>query len=428
MKRLLTICTIALAATTASAQRYVIEVANNDGKTERIDTRRTERIDVPAGSGTVVATMADGTTRQWRQLETAGMTFDLLPPRLVDYTQSVENDYVHRFITETVYDPDDYEYSHVLDYADHSLALDEPSPMIIRLERSRLEGGEYVLTSTDWKFSSVRRWEFEDDQVKLWHLAPGDSLYYRIMAADGTTVAQEGMVRATGQVRMIYAPSVNNIRDMGGWPVAGGGHIRYGRLFRGTKWHDKNGDLLSREDSLRLRELGIKCEFDLRDSQESAGGNSAGFYSRLGRDIDYCINGHGMYAYVNAVAVYPQYFRYGWNMIKNHVFQGDPIYVHCSHGCDRMGTWAMVIEGVLGVSENNINLDYELSAFAPKSGLWRYRNMHQYIEDYDFRAAINYIKSLPGETLRDKFEYFLVSKCNIPKEDILRLREMLIER
>lgn len=428
MKRFLVLHILTLFVLAASAQRHVVNVTRSNGEKVRIDTQITEEISIPSGAEDISAKMKNGTVISWEKAGGQAMTFDMLPPRAVHYATSVENEPVHNYITNTVYDPDDYEYSLVLNYADHSKALDEPTPFVIKVNGNPLTAGEFAIISKDETFTTTRRLTPADGVFTMWNATPGDTLYYRVMNADGTAVIQEGTLIASGQVRMIYAPSVNNIRDMGGWPVEGGGHMRYGVLYRGAKLHDATNNYLSKEDSIRLRELNIKCEFDLRGSTEAGGGNTANNYSRLGKDVDYRIVPHGMYAYVSAVASYPQYFRYGWNQIREHVLNGDPTFLHCSHGCDRMGTWAMVIDGLMGVSENNLNLDYELSAFAPRSGLWRYRNMQQTIPDYDFGATIGYIKSLPGETLRDKFEYFVVEKCRIPKADVDAMREVLIVR
>lgn len=428
MKRFLILQILALFLLSANAQRHVINVTKSNGEKVRIDTQITEEISIPSEGENISAKMVNGTVKSWGKADATSMTFDLLPPRVVHYATSVENEPVHNFITNTVYDTEDYEYSLVLNYADHNIALDEPIPFVIKVNGNPLTAGEFAIVSKDETFATTRRLTPTDGAFTLWNATPGDTLFYRVMNAENTAVLQEGTLIASGQVRMIYAPSVNNIRDMGGWPVEGGGHMRYGVLYRGAKLHDATNLYMSREDSIRLRELNIKCEFDLRGSTEAGGGSTDNNYSRLGKDVDYKIVPHGMYAYVNAVASYPQYFRYGWNQIRDYVLNGDPIFLHCSHGCDRMGTWAMVIDGLMGVSENDLNLDYELSAFAPRSGLWRYRNMHQTIPDYDFGATIGYIKSLPGETLRDKFEYFVVEKCRIPKADVDAMREVLIVR
>lgn len=426
MKRLILLCLILTSAACASAQRFVINVSKSNGQKERLDTRRVEEIDIANATDSVTAFTKGGQVKKWPIEDFGFSTFEKLPPHVANSSQTVENDHVHRYITETDYDLTDYEYTNVLNYADHSLALDEPHPIVITMAHLRPTRDEYILLSEDEAFTHVRREEFVNDSLKIWNATPGESIYYRVMSGDSGSIVQEGVISVTGRVRMIYAPSVNNIRDLGGWPVEGGGHIRYGRLYRGAKFHDAKQDYLSTEDSLRLRELNIKCEFDLRGSTEANGANPA--YSRLGDDVAYRIVPHGMYAYVNAVKDYPEYFRFGWNQIKNYIFNGDPIFIHCSHGCDRMGTWAAVLEGVLGVSENNINLDYELSAFAPKSSLWRYRNMHQTVPDYDFRQTMNYLRSLPGETFKDKCEYLLVTLARIPQTDIDRFREIMIER
>ncbi|MDO4210826.1 MAG: tyrosine-protein phosphatase [Bacteroidales bacterium] len=425
MKRYLFFCLLMAVTTLAKAQRYVIHMDQENGKTERLETRRVEALTFDATTDSTSVTLYDGSSTTWSNYDFAHMTFEKLPPFLVHYTQSVETEQVHRFVTEQVYDLDDYEYTDVMNYADHTLPLDNPNPMVIRIEKGHRQGGEYVLVADDATFSNAKRYEMEGDSVRIWNMTPGDSVFYRIVT-ENKDIVQEGILNVTGQVRMIYVPSVGNFRDMGGWPVDGGGHIRYGKLYRGAKLHDKSQDYVTPEDVERLRDLGILCEFDLRGGTEAGNGLTSNYYSRLGRDVDYRINGHGMYSYYNAVATYPEYFRYGWNMIKAHVFNGDPIYVHCSHGCDRMGTWALVIEGLLGVCENDLNLEYELSAFAANASLWRYRNMHLTVPDYDFRNTIGYIKSLPGDTLRDKFEYFFTKKCGIPQSDVNRLRELMI--
>lgn len=428
MKRIITLFLFLFTVCIGHAQRYVVNVKETDGAKQRVDTRRVQKIVVSDTDDGISTTLDDGTTLSWLKEDCSSLEIQKLPPRLVHYVQSIETPQVHRYITETSYDPDDYEYTNVFDYNDPLLPLDRPLPLVIRIERGQRRGNEYVLLSPDASFGAPTRHELTQDSLVIWNLTPGDSLYYRIMEADDITIIQEGIASVTGQVRMIYAPSVGNFRDMGGWPVAGGGRVRYGRLFRGAKCHDANKDYVTSEDSIRLREIGIMCEFDLRGGTEAGGGKTSNYYSRLGRDVDYRIIGHGMYAYYNAVAVYPEYFRYGWNLIKAYIFNGYPIYIHCSQGCDRMGTWALVLEGLLGVSEDDLNHDYELSSFDMMQGRWRYRNIHQKGEDYDFKSTIGHIKSLPGETLRDKFEYFFVNVCGIPSSDVQQMREMLIER
>ena len=57
-------------------------------------------------------------------------------------------------------------------------------------------------------------------------------------------------------------PGVSNFRDIGGWPTQDG-HVRTGILYRGS---DTNR--IQPEGELRLQELGIKTDFDLRSEQQ----------------------------------------------------------------------------------------------------------------------------------------------------------------
>jgi protein-tyrosine phosphatase len=54
-----------------------------------------------------------------------------------------------------------------------------------------------------------------------------------------------------------------NFRDLGGYPVGGGGHTRWGRLFRSDSLHTITAD-----DVPMLRDLGIRSAIDFRSNDE----------------------------------------------------------------------------------------------------------------------------------------------------------------
>ena len=63
-------------------------------------------------------------------------------------------------------------------------------------------------------------------------------------------------------------PGLSNFRDIGGWPIAHSSgnitrHVRKGILFRGS---DTNR--ITPEGEEKLRQLGIKIDFDLRSKQQ----------------------------------------------------------------------------------------------------------------------------------------------------------------
>lgn len=351
---------------------------------------------------------------------------DSIHDRTINFSACLENDAARRFLEEVQYNPEDYEYSLVTNYAPVGKALDNPNPLVIRLDGNRFYGKEWITLYRDKALQDVVKTEqMTCDSFVIWNTIPGDTLYYRVLD-DEEHLVQQGYVTGTGQLRMIHAPSVGNVRDLGGWKVPGG-RIRYGKLFRGAKFHSPGVVNITSEDSLRFRELGIKCEIDLRGTTESDK-NETRRYSELGKDVAYVNYVPGSAAYLTAVEGNVSLFWYSWRQYKSYLLNGVPSYIHCAVGCDRTGTLALVLEGFLGVSENDLNLDYELSSFCASNSFERHRNEHLTHPEYDFRNTMKYIKSLPGDNLQQQFEHFLRVKVGISQNDLDTLKNNLIEK
>lgn len=160
-----------------------------------------------------------------------------------------------------------------------------------------------------------------------------------------------GEVSVAGSVRIIDGVA-SNMRDLGGWE-AEGGHVAYGKLFRGAKL-DR---ISSAGKGIFLDELGISVDLDLRGSvpgERKAGPVIEGVeYARLSVER-YLGRGSGKTEELYQLAI-----RYiiGW------LSQGKAVYIHCTAGADRTGTLAFLIEALLGVSESDLSKDYELTTF-----------------------------------------------------------------
>ena len=61
----------------------------------------------------------------------------------------------------------------------------------------------------------------------------------------------------------IHIPSLPNLRDIGGYATATGGRVRTGQLYRSTELNHLQGD-----DLERFAELGIRAVFDMRTAAE----------------------------------------------------------------------------------------------------------------------------------------------------------------
>ena len=170
---------------------------------------------------------------------------------------------------------------------------------------------------------------------------------------------------AKGGVRMIYTPSVWNVRDLGGWACTGG-RVKYGKIFRGGHF----GSTTDVDKSTLVNWLGIKTDIDLRNNGET-GGITA---SPLGTSVEYFHQSLDFYA--NAVSTSAASARTVavLKKVMSCVATNKPCYFHCMSGADRTGTIAYLLLSLLGVSQSDKDKEYELTAFSDEADGKRFRN------------------------------------------------------
>ena len=249
-------------------------------------------------------------------------------------------------------------------------------------------------------------------QLSVYNLIPQQVYDYQLTVNDSLLL--EGEIHTEGQVRMIYAPSVLNVRDMGGWMTIDNKRIKYGKIFRGGELNGSHtADSIDIE---RLLDLGVKAELDMR-----AWYNESNNISAFGFSSD------STYLYTNDSGQLPEHmtvyrhiinWKKEFNFILNNLKKGYTVYQHCVWGKDRTGYLSILLEGLLGVSYSDIMKDYELTCFAYKSN---------YEKKADIDKVIAYIDGLDGETLKEKFNSFFVNKLGVNQNDIDLFRSIMLE-
>ena len=204
-----------------------------------------------------------------------------------------------------------------------------------------------------------------------------------------------------------------NVRDLGGW-ACDGGTVKYGLLIRGGRITAEDRDVL-------VGELGVQHEIDLRgmEGRDPSDGDVV-TESPLGDDVWFTIaQKAAMYA-LTPVETWQTYLR----RVIDAVTHREPVYFHCTAGADRTGTLACVLEGLLGMSQSDIDKDYELTTFYSGSGtdaLARRRN------ETDWTKLINAINAVSGDSFRDKCVHFAVGTCGMTMADINAYRAAMID-
>ena len=203
-----------------------------------------------------------------------------------------------------------------------------------------------------------------------------------------------------------------NVRDLGGW-ACDGGTVKYGLLIRG-------GKLAAADRTVLVGELGVQHDLDLRGREGGGSGDEPDMEeSPLGSDVWYTRTQQYAWYALTPVATWQAYLR----CVIDAVTHREPVYFHCTAGADRTGTLACVLEGLLGMSQSNIDKDYELTTFYSGSGsdaTARRRN------ESDWKGLIDEINAVSGDTFRDKCVHFAVGTCGMSLADINAYRAAMI--
>lgn len=269
-----------------------------------------------------------------------------------------------------------------------------------------------IQVSADPSFSSSRSFDLgpEERSVKVYLLKADTEYHYRVSVtlSDRSVTSIQSSFHTADLPRILSIDGIVNVRDIGGWETTDGKTIRQGRLYRGSELDDAKGngyELTQTGLQDMLTVLGIRMDMDLRTPAVVDG------HRALGENV--------------AQKVYsaPQYegiFTDAGKDAMKEVFtdlsnlDNYPVYLHCTHGMDRTGTVCYLLEAVLGVSEEDLIREYELSA------------LYYTVTDRTLlEPMIQGLKEYGGETLQQNAENYLLS-IGITADQIAALRSIYL--
>lgn len=293
-----------------------------------------------------------------------------------EYSQ--ENPTAAAYLSEVIYDPSDYTVSSLDEYVTPtSYDKSKPSGTTVIIPADGTLHLQDALHGYDLSVTSGSK--------AVTNLTPGITGAYVVESRSGNVVAA-GLLKPRGKLRMIDAQSTFNIRDLGGW-ACDGGNVKYGMLFRGGEIGTEDADLF--HDL-----LGIRAELNLRWDDEVARD-----YSLVGNDVDFKHISGPWYSIGENPNWPAEAHKQILDYVMDNIIAGNPVYFHCAAGADRTGTVAFFLEAILGMSQSDMDKEYELTSFYTGISSDAYARRRNEDEWRSFMAQFN---SYSGNTMRDR--------------------------
>lgn len=295
--------------------------------------------------------------------------------------------------------------------------MDTPVPVVIAYSINNVPAKLDVVSQTlevseheDLREARVISIEPHRRRVEVYNLRTGMQYYYRltIELSNGEQLSARSSFTTLKTPRFIQIDGVRNCRDIGGYFTADGKSIREGMVYRGTELDGGFSNKYIVTDAGKhtmLNELGIVTEIDLRAYTESK------TKDMLGDEV-----AHNYYSYLSYMESFSDH---GIKKIREVLEcmadeNNYPMYIHCSYGADRTGTAIYYLEAILGVSEEDLFSEWELSAFFVGDAF-----------EEDMEAFVAELNTFEGDTMQEKVINFLLS-IGVTQETMDKIRDILL--
>ena len=247
-----------------------------------------------------------------------------------------------------------------------------------------------------------------------------------------------------GPPRFMAVDGVSNMRDIGGWEGLDGRRVKHGLVYRSAAFDTgvrfRRGGREQYEylfglspvteeektdfkpairtitdkgiDDL-VKGLGIRSDLDLRSPHECYGMDS----SPLGVGVKWfhCPQKtYGQFGDEGAKAAFAEAFKVFLDK-SNY-----PVVFHCAGGADRTGAVAFMLNGLCGVSLDDLRKDWELTAFGTA-----HAENPGFTHAKRFDRLVAVVGKEQGVTLTEKIVSF-VKSCGFTDADIARVRAIML--
>ena len=293
-----------------------------------------------------------------------------------------------------------------------NLDLNPYEPLVIEYEIPEGYSGS-ITVSEENSYSNGQKYEFDykNNSLTINNLKTGANYYYftEIKGADGNTESSKGTFKTADTNRFISISGLYNTRDIGGYNTSYGKKVKQGLLIRGTEIDGLVESSYFLSDKEDVKQFSFVCDLDLRSSSII----NTNYKSRLGDNVAHKFYNSPMYGGV---------FSNGSEPVLKQIFtdladkNNYPMYLHCTYGADRTGTIVFLLQGLLGVSEEDMKTEYKLTGFFSKD----------YVIGTNLNGIYGGIEGVTGNTINEKIENYLVGTVGITAEQVQSIRNIFL--
>lgn len=280
---------------------------------------------------------------------------------------------------------------------------DNSHPLKIRFSFEPKADGEIILTPVGTGKQYI--YPAKNGEAEIENLLVGTEYEWHVQTEAEASAPSRFFTDAQAP-RMLRVEGISNVRDIGAYPTRFGKRIRQEMIYRTSEMDTHES--ITEKGKQTLYDLDIRTDLDLRGIKDEYRGPVLD--TNRVQWLNFPLAAYGHIFTDEQMELY----RKTYEVLADEA--NYPMMVHCWGGIDRAGCWLYILGGMLGMSDEDLAIEYELSSF---SGRPRSRYSPNFTEFMEAFAPY-------GQDAHERSINFLKA-CGVPEGQLQHIRNLLLE-